>query len=337
MTRCTFRSNRRDAFTLVEILVVITVIGILMGLLLPAVTGTIHSANRNACRNNLKNIGEAVLGHETNKKMFPTGGVAPWPTLEYYMTNGIPWGPERQGLGWPYQILPYVGMSTVYNTKKQVELQKIVVPFYFCPGRRKPAIYHAAAGAPQFGDAVLMDYAGATPGEFGKWDDEGAYWQGQISYTTTNRTFRGVIARTNHRVMPAGPPGPIGSSPPTTFGMIHDGKAFTMLVGEKCLQPDNYLSGDWHDDRGWTDGWDPDTMRSTAYKPMMDHPASNPGETSRKLGFRFGSAHAGAFHAVFCDGSVRSMNYIIDRDVFNCLGDRNDGKVIDETQVTRQN
>lgn len=41
---------------------------------------------------------------------------------------------------------------------------------------------------------------------------------------------------------------------------------------------------------------------------------------------RFGSAHAGVCHFVFCDGSVRPIRFNIDRDVHRRLGQRNDGQ-----------
>jgi len=50
---------KRQGFTLVELLVVITIIGLLAGLLLPAIYGALEEANRAACKNNLKQIGTA--------------------------------------------------------------------------------------------------------------------------------------------------------------------------------------------------------------------------------------------------------------------------------------
>jgi prepilin-type processing-associated H-X9-DG protein len=147
--------------------------------------------------------------------------------------------------------------------------------------------------------------------------------------------FNGVIVRSDLFVNP----GTGAKSPPYGWytkidhAKIEDGSSNTLVLGEKFLDPRQYdgsagVPGTfWHDDKGWTDGWDPDTLRATCCIPMADRQIV-PAE-ERLHGFRFGSAHASGINSGFADGSVRSINYTVDLEVFNMLGHRSDGGVVD--------
>jgi prepilin-type N-terminal cleavage/methylation domain-containing protein len=96
----------RRGFTLVELLVVITIIGILIALLLPAVQAAREAARRMQCNNNLKQLGMAAHLHLEAKNALPPG--------HYWPAGGIN---SRAGAEcvWVAYLLPYLEMSNLYE------------------------------------------------------------------------------------------------------------------------------------------------------------------------------------------------------------------------------
>lgn len=305
-----FPRRRRSGFTLVELLVVIAIIGILVALLLPAVQAAREAARRTQCSNHLKQMGLAMHNFHDARRRFPTGGTIPWDWSRRDNDTDLING---QGPGWAYQILPFMEQETVKNLPATASVEQTPLSFYFCPSRR---------AATFLGGRALMDYAGATPGaSVNSWDQ---FWfthnicGGSCVWTIPPESaiYKGIIVRS-------------GYGRKCTFGEIVDGTSNTLMIGEKFLRPYGYDSGDWHDDRGWTDGWDPDIMRYTAYKPMRDkNPPFPPGDVPNNEGYHFGSPHPAGVMFVLGDGAVRTVTYEIDASTFNSLGDRQDGKEV---------
>jgi prepilin-type N-terminal cleavage/methylation domain-containing protein len=285
-------------FTLVELLVVIAIIGILVGLLLPAVQAARESARRTQCQNNLKQMGLAIHNHHDTFEYFPTGGTVPWAGVTYIGTTNVPQPAKDQGSSWPYQILRFFEKTTIYKLTNRTELEGTKIGEYFCPSRRRPT---AQAGR------MLMDYASATPADApGSWDQ---FWFGETATVPTNAKYRGVIVRSRT------------AAAPTRMASIIDGNSNTLLISEKWLNSGNIFTGDWHDDQGWLDGWDPDVVRYTGFKPIQDSPGSPYGWD----GYQFGSSHPAGINALLADGSVRILTFNINEAIFNNLGMRDDG------------
>jgi prepilin-type N-terminal cleavage/methylation domain-containing protein/prepilin-type processing-associated H-X9-DG protein len=351
---------RRCGFTLVELLVVIAIIGILVALLLPAIQAAREAARRTECTNHVKQMMLAMHNLESSKKCFPSGGIAPYVSIENYLTDssptnpnpqGQPLGPEKQGLSWAYQILPYLEESATYDLKRAETLNGMFIGAYHCPSKRGPTV--------GINGGELMDYAAAVPsrarssytGAYTYTNDDPTWgttgcalkefwgsWGGTVRFESDIQSqpanfmtmkgyvgYMGAIVRSDYCASCTGAKTQVGWYKRIGFAQISDGASNTMVLGEKRLRPSEYVTDQppWHDDWGWKEGWDPDTLRSTICLFGPDAEITNMGES---FGYNFGAAHPGGMNAGFADGSVHLINYDIDRELFNRLGHRSDGE-----------
>jgi prepilin-type N-terminal cleavage/methylation domain-containing protein/prepilin-type processing-associated H-X9-DG protein len=213
---------------------------------------------------------------------------------------------------------------------------------YYCPSRRETGRYFNGAGRL----TSLNDYAAATPCRFPlptNFRPEADFW-GDAS-----GNFNGIITR---NVRPRDSTNAGRAADDTNkcnFAQILDGTSNTMMAGEKFVPTNHYGGTHWADDCGWASGWDSDTIRSThtilpitrreyVPNPAQDfeidrrRPSPAPQQWSQ-VGYQFGSPHPAGINAVFGDGSVRTIRYGIDPNLFNYLGHRKDGVAINTGDI----
>jgi prepilin-type N-terminal cleavage/methylation domain-containing protein/prepilin-type processing-associated H-X9-DG protein len=101
------RSKSRG-FTLVELLVVITIIGMLMALLFPAVNMAREMARRATCQNSQSQLGKALIQHEASNGYFPGYVNRLGPRANETSAN------DGVEVSWVVMILPYLDRSDLY-------------------------------------------------------------------------------------------------------------------------------------------------------------------------------------------------------------------------------
>lgn len=316
----------RWAFTLVELLVVVSIIAVLVALLLPAVQAAREAGRRVQCSNNLKQLGLAAHTHEAAHGHFPTGG---W---------GWNWigDPDRgfdknQPGGWVYNLLPYLEEESLRDLGKGVtdtaakrdrlmQLTEVPLRVLICPSRRNvvavpPKDWWAPINANAAKRVAKSDYAACTgdpttmdltagPSSLADGLDPAYAWP-DVSKVNGIVYLRSEIA----------------------VASITDGTSNTYLFGEKYLKPESYngSSGaayDGGDNETAYTGYNNDINRTTIQPPRRD-------QAGYAAILIFGSAHPNGFNMVFADASVRAINYTIDATTHRYLGVRNDGRAIE--------
>jgi prepilin-type N-terminal cleavage/methylation domain-containing protein/prepilin-type processing-associated H-X9-DG protein len=323
-------TRRRDVrgFTLVELLVVITIIAILIALLLPAVNAARETARRAQCAKNVKEMSLAALSHEQANGHLPTGG---WG----YAWVGDPrcgFGIQQPG-GFFYNILPYIEQQQLHDftmkatdeaTRKDLALIMLQTPISLCscPSRRQPICYPVRPGA-----NVMVNVSfpsNLTAGWFrGDYRVNGGsvvmMWQsgpGSWGNAAAGIGFVGASAMKDCN-------GVCYQRSDIRLADVSDGTSNTYLVGEKYLDPDQYYTGtSFCDDQPVLGADDLDQLSWTRSLPYQDTPGWDNAES-------FGSAHAASCNIGFCDGSVQAINYSIDPTIHMYLGARNDDHAID--------
>jgi prepilin-type N-terminal cleavage/methylation domain-containing protein len=109
---CSGRLAARRGFTLVELLMVILIIGLLMGLLFPAINAAREGGRRTQCLNKLKEIASAIQIFETDEARFPG-----WVEYPFQMTDISVNPPQAYVTSVNYfvPLLPALGRDDIFS------------------------------------------------------------------------------------------------------------------------------------------------------------------------------------------------------------------------------
>jgi prepilin-type processing-associated H-X9-DG protein len=295
--------------------VVISIIGVLIALLLPAMQSARESGRRVQCANHLKQIGLAFAAHMEATGAFPNGGDG-YASPRAFI-HGVPAAYDQQTWSWGYQILPYTDLEALWGNPNDQQVASTPVSLYFCPSRRPPVALSGGSWQSQPYPRGMLDYAGnAGVNTLGD-DGGGTYGDGLID---------GVVVRAG-LVLQQG--AAVASTTATAISQakISDGMSNTFLVGEKRMNISFVTTQTQPDDNdGYVGGFQDDVVRWGAFPPQPDW--QGPLATFATLipgDYQFGSSHPGVVQFVFCDGSVQGIHYSVDPAVFAHASSRNDG------------
>ena len=304
-------------FTLVELLVVITIIGILIALLLSAVQAAREAARQIKCRNNFKQVGIALHNYHAARQSFPPGAIL------YYNVMKQPEcvaHPSNNYAGWGFLtfILPYIEQQGVYD-RIDFNAQKYYFPFTgdSNPARTRIDAYLCPSD-PQDGEILWVSPGNDVPGVDGLRQSNMAGVVDSINWTCDlqwPKYFGGASNMAN---------GVMGNREPCHFRDITDGTSSTIMVGEITGGGPGTYVGEW-----WASWCLTDT--SNGINSGLTVPGGGvwgAGTYAERRAAGFSSYHPNGCHFLSADGSVAFISQDIASNVLAALTTRAGEEVI---------
>lgn len=296
----------RRAFTLVELLVVIAVIGILVALLLPAVQAAREAARATQCKNNLKQMGLAIHNYHDTLRLLPPG----------WLASPGPDGPT--GWGWASRILPQLEQVPLHQKVRfdlrimnpaNEPVRTAVIQTYICP-----------TDAYQETAEVLL----TPPVQTAPPNQQPHYFHPpepvRVPFAKSN--YVGVFGTLEISQAPSAGNGTFFHNSQLKLASITDGLSNTLIVGERASVPGtielftgtlNYVTTSlWH-------GVIPEA--NEAFARVVGSADHTPSHSDRHFD-DFSSGHPGGTHFLGGDGSVQRVDNSIDLRVYQAMTTR---------------
>ena len=329
------RAGSRAGFTLIEVLVVISIIGVLTGLLIPAVQAAREMARRAHCRNNLRQIGLALHAYAS-------------------AVNVLPPSTNPRGFSIHAALLPYIEQQNLFNSTNflvfaqaddNVSTRYSLISAFICPSDLMPRLQASSVG--HTSTLAPTNYAGNG----GTWPQSGG--------------FTGAF-------QPSGDQSPIdgqslGHPSQGGFQAFTDGLSQTAAMAEWTLGDRKYrhpslrrtifstadpINGNADLDRfaaacelldissarvdstalgeEWVIGSPAWTLYNHTLNPGLKSCINGPSSLDWAGAFTAGSMHGQGANILYADGHVGFLKSSISSATWRALGTRNGGEVISE-------
>jgi prepilin-type N-terminal cleavage/methylation domain-containing protein/prepilin-type processing-associated H-X9-DG protein len=296
--------SRRHGFTLVELLVVITIIGILIALLLPAIQSAREAARMAQCSNNIRQLDLALHLHHEAKEVFPQGA-GMYKVGGSFSTPDLSWAPFILPFAEGQNVQELFDLNTGYTSGKNPTANRQMLPMFKCPSE------------PAWGLAACCGYSGPAP--YGPDED--------VAMTS----YSGVADHTMAYLWGTsdGKPGPfsgvlyMGSR--VRIADITDGTSHTLMLAESVIPQDdpvgmgNCRTSKCLVGRAWSEG----NLITTVYG--INNP---PSALDRYAAY---SWHPGQAAFGFADGHCSFISQNIEQAVLIALTTRAPGKAANGT------
>lgn len=350
---------RRSGFTIVELLVVISIIGLLVALLLPAVQAARETARRMSCSNNLRQIGLATQNYHAAMNQFPAGYQS-FPTRDGSAPTAVRMDPltwdAGPGWGWAAALLPFAEATAIADNIRggqpiwaaaNRDAIATTVPMFLCPsvtGGDEPFMVKNVDGFPLMIDGTELrlgrSHYVASHGQESCW--------GECGSAATGEVFTNIYTSTTKIVAIDGDAGKVADGPffrnsKTRFRDVLDGTSHTIFFGEhsSVLSEKTWVGvipGAYTHPRVRSPENGPDAAATLTLvhagpsggelditgSPII-HPVNFP---TYHVG-QMVSQHPGGGLVVFGDGSVRFVTDFVDLLLWAELSSMAEGEVID--------